>query len=54
MYAYMTLYRMQKKYTLYSDTTDWMQVGNYEPCCFSDKITNGDDFTVLRNPDGQP
>lgn len=54
MYAYMTLCRLQKKHTLYSDTTDWAQVGNYVPCCFSDKITNGEYFTVLRNSDGQP
>ena len=52
MYAYMTLCRLQRKYALYSTTSNWTQVGNYVSHCFSDEFAGGDGFTVLHKSDG--
>ena len=47
MYAYMTFCRLQRKYALYSITTDWTQVGNYVRCYFQDHFAHGGAFPVL-------
>lgn len=53
MYAYMTFCRLQRKYALYSITTDWTQVGNYVQCCFLNLFVQGGGFPVLPKSDGQ-